>query len=144
MKGNTLKSLALAILIIIMGACGDDAWDEMPTSISNFVSQYFPFGEIQSYTETADGSVVHIKNGATLTFDRNYSWVDVNGNGATLPVEFLYDCLPESLYDYVESIESLNDVYRVSRQSRIIAIELSDAKITYDEVTGTITYSDNA
>lgn len=139
-----MKSLALAVLIIIMGACGDDAWDEMPTSISNFVSQYFPFGEIQSYTETADGSVVHIKNGATLTFDRNYSWVEVNGNGATLPVEFLYDCLPESLYDYVESIDSLNDVYRVSRQSRIITIELSDAKITYDEVTGTITYPGNA
>lgn len=140
MKRNTITSFALFVVILMMGACGNNAWDELPRSISSFVSEYFPFGEVQSYTEVKNGSIVKIKNGATLTFDQNYEWTDVNGNGTVLPQNFLFDKLPDTLYDYIESMESVNDVYRVSRSANIITVEFPDSTITYDSDTGTITY----
>ena len=140
MKRNTLTSLALFVVMIMMGACGNNAWDELPRSISSFVSEYFPYGEVQSYTEINNGSVVKIKNGATLTFDRNYEWIDVNGNGTVLPQNFLFDKLPSTLYDYIESMESVNGVFRVSRSANIINVEFLNSAITYDDDTGTITY----
>ena len=85
MKRNTLSSVALALVILLMGACNSDAWDELPSAISSFVSEYFPFGELQSYSENGGVEVVQIKKGATLTFDKNYEWTDVNGNGVVLP-----------------------------------------------------------
>ncbi len=135
-----LRLVTTSLLIVVMGACGNNAWEELPSSIVAFVTQYFPYGEIQSYTESSEGSVVKVKNGATLAFDKNYAWTDVNGNGVPLPGDFLFDQLPGDLYDYIESIEGVGDVYRVSRRSRIVTVEMLDNTLTYDEITGTITY----
>lgn len=140
MKRNTLSFLALMVVIVMMGACGNNAWDELPSPIVAFVSEYFPFGEVESYKVDDNGvATVQIKKGATLKFDKNYEWIDINGNGSTLPQQFLFDKLPPLLYDYIEARESLLDVYSVSRTTNIITIEFLDSRIEYDESTGTIT-----
>ena len=140
MKRNTLSSVALALVILLMGACNSDAWDELPSAISSFVSEYFPFGELQSYSENGGVEVVQIKKGATLTFDKNYEWTDVNGNGVVLPQQLLYDKLPGKLYEYIESLEAQNSVYRVVRTSTLITVTLLDSQLTYNQDTGDITY----
>lgn len=140
MKNNTLSSIALGIIIILMGACDNDAWDDLPSAISQFVSEYFPFGELQSYTSENGVETVVIKNGATLVFDRNYEWTDVNGNGEILPQQFLFDKLPSKLYRYLESVEAQNDVYRVWRTADMITVMLNDSYLTYDLQAGEITY----
>lgn len=140
MKNNTISSIALGIIIVLMGACNNDAWDELPSAISQFVSEYFPFGELQSYTSEKGVETVNIKNGATLVFNSDYEWTDVNGNGETLPQQFLFDKLPPKLYRYLEAIEAQNDVYRVHRTSGLITVTLLDSYLTYDRQSGEITY----
>ena len=61
MKRNTLTLIALFAIILMMGACNSTAWDELPSPIASFVDEYFPFGEVESYTDTTNGSVVQIK-----------------------------------------------------------------------------------
>lgn len=140
MKRNTLTSLFLAVIVIMMGACNNSVWDELPSPIVSFVCEYFPFGEVNSYTVCKSGSTVNIKNGATLKFDNDYEWTDVNGNGEVLPQNFLYDKLPPVVYEYIEAIEHVNEVYRVSRDSKVMKVDFHDSIIEYDESTGTITY----
>ncbi len=140
MKRNTLPSIALTVVIILMGACNSDTWDELPTPIANFISEYFPFGELESYTESNGVEVVKIKKGATLTFDSNYDWTDVNGNGSLLPQQFLYDDLPDVLYRYLEGLMLQNSVYQVTRTADYITVELLDSQILYNQHTGSITY----
>lgn len=141
MKRNTLTSIALGIIIILMGACNNDAWDELPTQLVRFISEYFPAGELESYTDNGHGvEVVQIKHGATLTFDSDFEWTDVNGNGVVLPQQFLYDCLPQTLYRYIESIEMQYSVYRVTRTPDLITVDFLDTLLTYDQNTGEITY----
>lgn len=121
-----------------MGACNSDTWDELPESISQFVSEYFPFGELASYTENNGVEVVQIKKGATITFDSNYDWTDVNGNGVVLPQQFLYDKLPAALYNYIESMEAQYSVYRVQRSPKSIVVDFLDSVIVFNQETGQI------
>lgn len=140
MKRNALTSVALFIVIMMMGACGNNVWDELPSRIEAFVTEYFPFGEVESYKTTANGSVLKIKNGATLAFDSDYEWTEVNGNGSTLPQNFLFDELPPVLYGYIDSMERTEDVYSVSRYPDKIMVEFHNSEIEYDRATETITY----
>lgn len=141
MRRNTLSSIALAVIIIMMGACNNDTWDELPESISRFVSEYFPFGELESYSDNGKGvEIVRIKKGATLTFNSDYEWTDVNGNGVVLPVQFLFDQLPSALYSYLEAREMQHSVYRVVRSPDYITVDLLDTTVTYNQNTGEITY----
>lgn len=142
MKRNSLTALLLLVIIIFMGACGEgNTYDELPSPIAKFVTQYFPFGEVNGYTVEENGSsIVQIRNGATLTFDSEYDWTDINGNGQTLPPTFLYDQLPPTVYDYIENAEFLNNVYRVTKNATGLRVEFHDTYIDYDDATGTITY----
>lgn len=138
MKRNTITFFVLMMIVTLMGACGNNAWDELPEPIVKFVSEYFPFGEVSSYKETTNSYVVKIRNGATLTFDKQYDWTDVNGNGTTLPSQFLYDKLPSVLYEYIQSMEETDDVYRATRSGDQIVLKLLDGEIDYDGATETI------
>lgn len=140
MRRNTITFLVLLVTIVMMGACGNNAWDELPSPIVKFVSEYFPYGEVASYVETDKGSTVKIRNGAELTFDNDYNWTKVNGRGSTLPQQFVYDQLPRELYDYLEAIETDEGIYCVTRTGQIIIVELLDSKVEYDGTTGTISY----
>lgn len=142
MKRIIFLPAVILVIVAFMDACNSNAWDELPSPIAAFVSQYFPFGEVQSYTDVPGGSVVQIRNGATLAFDNDYDWIDINGNGQVLPQNFLYDKLAPVLYDYIESIEHVNDVYRVSRSGENVKVEFLDSHIDYDIVTHKIFYPD--
>ncbi len=142
MMRNALPSFALFVMMLILSGCGDNVWDELPSPIASFVSEYFPFGEVDSFEESDRGFVVKIKKGVSLSFDRDCVWTDVDGRGSILPQNFLYDKLPPVLYDYIESIEHVNDVYRVRRVPNEIIVEFHDSKIVYDAATTTITYPD--
>lgn len=142
MKRNTMTSIALFIIVAMMGACDNDAWDQLPEPIVDFVCEYFPFGEVAAYSSTDQGSTVSIKGGATLCFDSQYEWTDVDGHGQPLPQNFLYDKLPPTLYDYLLSIEHLDQVYRAVRTPVAITLKLFDSQLEYDQHTHTITYPD--
>lgn len=144
MKRNSLTAILLLAIIIFMGACGEgNAYDELPKPIAEFVSQYFPFGEVEEYNVAKDGSsTVYIRNGSTLSFDAECDWTDINGNGSVLPADFLYDQLPPALYNYIESLEFTNNVYRVSRSADVVKVEFKDTYVQYDDATKTITYPD--
>lgn len=126
-----ILTVLLPVYLLGLTSCHDEPWDEMPDKLSEFVSEYFG-GTIESYVENSSGYIVTIKNGAVLTFDNDMSWTDVNGRGELLPQQFLYDCLPETLYHYLEGTESLGDVYRVTRTYRQITVELSDDTVIYN------------
>lgn len=141
MKGkNSIGLISLLGLILLMGACNDDVYDELPESVAKFVSEYYPFSTVSSYSMNGDNYVVKMHNGATLVFDRNLSWIDFDGNGVTLPENFIYNCLPESLYSYIQETQATSGIYRVTRDSEQITIYLEDTYFVYILATGQITY----
>lgn len=140
-SNNKITALALGIVIIIMGACNDTAFDELPKPIQQFVTQYFPFGEVSSYTTSSNEiHTVNIKNGATIVFNSEYMWIQVNGNGTVLPTDFIYDQLPSTLYRYLQEMQRTDVVYAVSRDASKIVIDLHDTSVQYDIASDTISY----
>ncbi|MCM1484368.1 MAG: hypothetical protein NC043_08515 [Muribaculaceae bacterium] len=141
MKRNGILGILLLGLIILTGACHDNAWDELPEPIAQFITKYFPEGEVASYvTDGAGNHVATIKNGATLTFDKEYAWIDVNGNGSTLPPMFLFDRLPDALYRYIQEMELTDGVYRVTRSSTAERVDFLNTYVLYEFATGQISY----
>ena len=115
----------------------------MPSEISKFVSKYFPEIDIAEYNVVNGGYSVEMRNSATIKFNDSYSWISVNGNGATLPQMLLFDELPGVLYEHLEAIEELGNVYLISRDSKIYRVQLLDSVLTYEIATGKITRIDN-
>lgn len=132
--------MAIAGLMVAVGACESTAWNELPADISTFVQRYFPSADVASYNTLSSGSVVQIRNGATITFNSNNAWTDVNGNGNVLPAMFITDELPESLVDYLEESEAISKVYRVTRDATICTVELHDTSVQYNYNTDKVTY----
>ena len=133
--------LSLLGLLIVMGACSNDAYDELPGSISSFIAQYFPGLKVKSYAELSNHSqVVQLSGGPTLKFDADNQWTDIDGNGAMLPQVLMYDQLPTQLYYYLQSTEQQNDVAAVKRDRYYYKLTMADTVITYDISTGDITY----
>lgn len=141
MKRNSILGIITLGLIILMGACNDNAWDELPKPMMEFITKYFPQGEVATYvTDAAGNHIATIRNGSTITFNDDYVWVDVNGNGSVLPEMFIYDELPTPLYRYLQEMEQTDAVYRVQRTADTIRVELLNTYITYDETNGSISY----
>lgn len=141
MNRNRILGLALLFMVVLMGACNDHVWDELPTTVQSFISQYFPYGEVASYTEGKDGSVeVQMKNGPTLKFDSDMGWTSINGNGVPLPEVLLYNQLPSELYDYLSENEQTASVYVLTRTYDTIRVDLFDTYINYNIDSKTITY----
>lgn len=138
---NSFGFIAILVMVVIMGACNnDDAYDELPDSVAKFVSEYYPFTDVSSYNMQGGNYVVNMKNGATLVFDSSLAWIDVNGNGGLLPETFLYNCLPEPLYDYLSEMTLTQGIYRVTRNSESITVYTVDTYFRYDIATEQITY----
>ena len=49
-------------------ACSSTVWDDVPTSIKEFISSYWPGASVSDYDERNGSYYVTIKNGATLVF----------------------------------------------------------------------------
>ena len=138
---NTYGFIALMVMVVIMGACNnDDAYDELPDSVAKFVSEYYPFTDVSSYDMKGGNYVVNMKNGATLVFDSSLAWVEVNGNGDLVPETFLYNCLPEALYDYLSEMTLTQGIYKVVRNADNITVYTVDTYIRYDIASGQINY----
>lgn len=139
----------LAVLggLVVLGACSSDVSEELPTAVSRFITEYFPGLGVKSYQQLNDGGcTVQLSGGPTLTFDSDDLWLDIDGNGSVLPRVLMYDQLPPSLYEYIQGTEQQDEVYEVKRDRYYYKLTMLDTVITYDIVTGKITYpgTDNA
>lgn len=128
--------------VLLLAACSDTVWDQLPSSVSDFVMEYYPGADIKAYTTDADGNqTVTIKNGASITFDSDNQWTEINGNGSPLPQVMVNDQLPTALYNYIEELIAEDSVYKVSRTPRKYTVTLADSIIDYDISTGKISYA---
>lgn len=134
--------LPIVVGIIVFGACSSNVWDEVPSPITSFVEQYYPGSGLSSYNQTDNGYQVKIANGATLSFDSDYFWTSIDGNGVRLPEVLVYNQLPPALFNYLQSVEQQNSVYRMSRDAHFYKLTMENTVITYDIATGKVTYPD--
>lgn len=133
--------LMMIAVVATVSGCSSDASDDLPATISKFVTQYFPGSSVKSYQTLSDGgSVVVISNGPTITFDAQERWTEVDGNGAVLPEVLMYDELPPELYSYLQSTEQQNRVYEVKRDKYYYKLTMLDTVLSYDIATGKVTY----
>ena len=96
-KMLNLWSLIVLGMIIVFGACSNDASEELPSAVSQFITQYFPGMSVKSYNVLSDnGCVVQLASGPTLRFDSENQWMDIDGNGARLP-QVLTSCRPNCM-----------------------------------------------
>lgn len=140
LKLPALLVLLAAIFLSSLSSCGPSPWDDMPASVSNFVDKYFNEGTISEATQTDNGFVVVIKNGAQIIFDSEDQWISVDGRGETLPQMLLTDQLPAKVVDYLRAMELLDGVYKIQRYGGKLTVNLADSYFTYDYATDTLTY----
>lgn len=143
MKRETVLNLLLLAALVVTGACSSNAWDDIPADISAFVIRYFPGQGVGSYAEDDNSdSYAHIvtSGGIRIVFDRNYEWTVIDGNGRRIPQPLVYDELPPGLFQQLESTGNLDNVFKVERTSNVYIVTFSDRYMTYDVVSGTITY----
>ncbi|MDE6588685.1 MAG: hypothetical protein K2K40_10175 [Paramuribaculum sp.] len=126
--------------LVMLAACGDSPWDDMPDSVATFVDTYFNEGEVESATKTSTGFVVTFKNGPQITFDSQNDWTDINGRGATLPQMLITDQCPTRVVDYLKDMELTTEVYRLQRSWHLYTVTLSDSYFTYNNQTDELTY----
>lgn len=132
-----LTFTVLAMLTVIgFSSCKNDAWEELPNPVFEFVTHYWPSTEIKSYSNQNGVQTVEIDDGPTIYFNESNIWIRIDGNGGTLPGVLVYDQLPSPLYTYLEELESVDEVYELSRNSDTYIVTLSDQTIRYDNETG--------
>lgn len=73
-----------------------------------------------------------------MVFNSNYEWVNINGNGTTLPEIFVTDKLPEKLVKYLTELEMTNEVYAAENEPREIILSMLNFKIKCIKETGEI------
>lgn len=130
------------IAIIMLGACSNNVWDEVPSPITKFIEQYYPGSGVNEYSQSDTGYRVKITNGATLLFDTDYSWTSIDGNGVRLPEVLVYNQLPPALFNYLQGIEQQTAVYSMTRDAHYYKLTMEDTVISYDIATGKVTYPD--
>ena len=137
-----LSLFSLMVLALSVSSCdADDMGDTPEGRIQSFVNQYFPGIAVSSQNTLADGDIqVTLKGSATILFDSEGTWTNINGNGVTLPAVLLYDQLPSPLYKYIEEMEDTEGVFRIIRDSSSYQVYFLDSAITYGIATSKITY----
>jgi len=138
-----MKTLRIALIAIIAAiacnACDHEEYDKMPQEIATFVSHYWPDPNIESCTQPNDSTwIIIVKNGPTLAFNGSYDWTAINGNGLPLPQVLMFDVLPATLHDYLESGEMLGQVFSIERTPRLYTVKLLTQTVTYDISTDTL------
>lgn len=138
-----MKQIWLTIIclltLVTTGCSNSELYDDMPREIQNFVAQYYPNSTLASFSSTNAGYIVVIKNGPTMMFDTDCQWTKVDGDGSTLPSNFLYNCLPTTLYEYLQETENATEVFGVTRTSKEYVVNLLKDTLTYDIETEKIT-----
>ncbi len=134
-------TLLLGIMALALGACSsnDEVYNNMPQDITIFIAKYYPNTKVDSFTETDARYRLVLNDGPTIVFDKTCEWESVNGNGSVIVQNFLFDELPPELYEYLQNIESLNQVFSVSRDSKDYTVALLNQTLTYNISSGEIT-----
>lgn len=146
------QSLLTAVMVVMFTSCEDINVNNegMPYAISDCADQYFQGRGISSFRELDNGNYEFtVNNGPTIIIDIisnnelnvQYDLISYKGDGESMPVNMAFDKLPETLYNYISGVESLNDIYDMVRVDNVIYITLLDTKLEYDIHTGTITES---
>lgn len=140
----SLLAVMATLLLTSLSACHKTEGDvDLPTAARNFIYKYFPLDYISSKSELASGDYqVDITDGPTLIFDSEGKWIELRGNGGTLPQMIAFDYFPSPLYDYIESMEQLDGIYAVSRTEQAYEVLLFDTIVNYNVSTGKVTESD--
>lgn len=132
------KRYLLAILSVMMFiACSDTLWDELPSPISTFITTYYPNSGISDYQEKDGNYYVKIKNGASMTFDSEYDWTEINGNGVPIPPIFIFNEMPK-IYQYLGARELTSDLMEAKNEPRAIILTFTDFRLEYIKETGDI------
>lgn len=121
-----------------LSSCSDNDINDLPREIQQFINQYYPGQGVADFHQSAGSYTVNLDNSATLVFTPSLIWQTIDGNGGTVPQQFLFDQFPQKLYEYVETTENLANVYAVSRNAGIYTVTFHDYIISYDTVTGEI------
>lgn len=130
---SAMLIMSLSPLMALMTACKDnEPWNELPEKISEFINQYFPNSEIDSYSESAATYHVRITDGPGITFAKDYSWESINGYGMPLPQVLLFDQLPPAFYKYLEETNNLGEVFSLERDNTTYTVVLLDSVLVYD------------
>lgn len=134
--------LVSLLTVLILGSCsGDDAASELTSSISTFLSHYFPLEGVETYTEHPDGTyTVVLKDGPELQFNTEQNWTSVNGRGSTLPENLIENECPDPLVRYISEMEFMEQVYLLSRNDVMYHVEFLDTYVNYTVADGKITY----
>lgn len=133
--------LALFIMTLSglsLSSCGHDETSQLPREIQQFISKYFAGQGVSSYDESAGSYTVNLGNSATLVFNSSLVWIAVDGNGGTLPQQFLYDEFPAILYDYIITTDNLANVYSVTRDNKVYTVTFHNNIISYSIANGEI------
>lgn len=140
-KGK-LQAIARIVLIITALAtgltnisCGDNDYNDLPREIQSFISQYFAGQGVSSFSESGGTYTVNLDNSATLVFTPSLIWQSVDGNGNTIPRQFLFDQLPSTLYDYIETTDNLDEVFAVSRDAGVYLVTFHNYRVSYSTKT---------
>lgn len=130
---------ACAFIMPTLTYCSDENDIEaLPGKIQRFVSKYYPEISVENYTFTNGVYGVGLHNSAYLTFDSSMAWTSVDGRGSTLPQMFLFDEMPEAVYQFLESTDALGLVYSATRTSAGFSLHLQNQDIEYDSASGTV------
>lgn len=146
MLKSPLYRMLTALLLIAAAACqSSEAWDSLPSAISDFITQYYPGSNVSDFdTYSDDTYYVKITNGATLRFNSQLQWTEIDGNGVTLPEVLVYDQLPPELFAFLQSTSQQRDVYAVKRDYKYYKLTMHDTVLTYEINSGRITYPGQA
>lgn len=131
------RSLYAIVVLLILMACSSTVWDDVPTSIKEFISSYWPGASVSDYDERNGNYYVTIKNGATLVFDANYQWTSINGNGVPIPSILIFNEMPR-IYQYLEARELTSDLMIAENNPRTIILTFSDFILEYNKETSDI------
>ena len=137
--------LAISVIVGSLSSCKDDSdlWGELPSEISQFITQYFPNSNIDSFSESTNTYHVRIADGPGLTFNKDCEWEAINGYGMPLPGVLLFDQFPPALYTSLEEMSDLDSVFSVERDKASYTVVLLDSTLKYDVSTEEITGSES-
>lgn len=129
----------IASLLFVLPGCSSSEWEDVPTPIAQFLSEYFPLQAVSQCSEVDDVYHVKLRNSTSLIFGSNYKWTSINGYGNPLPETLLFDQMPPALYNYLQELSLTDQVYSATRDHFTYNITLLDSSITYTIATGIVT-----
>lgn len=146
-----IMPLVLSFIISLLSTGCEDTNvtdDSIPFCITSCMDQYFQGRGMSSYEELPNGYYrFSVSKGPTLVIDiisnneynPDFNLISYVGNGEPMPQNLAYNKLPVDLYNYIDGLESLDQIYEMQLKNNIIYITLFDTDLQYDKTTGKIT-----